>query len=403
MNSPYHILIILSGLVLLSYLFNQVADRLRLPAVLLLIGTGIGLQYLAKSQGYEFPDTRLLLELLGIVGLIIIVLEGSLDLELSREKLPLIGRSFLAALLILLATSGLICWLFYELLELPLRQAAVYAVSLGVISSSIAIPSVGKLARAKKEFIIYESTFSDIIGIMLFNYLVQDQPMSTQAVGDFFLGFLYILLISAASTTLLLLLLSYTRSHVKFFLIFAFLVLIYAFSKLLHLPSLLLILFFGLMLNNAGLFIKGKVRRFLHVEKLKQVTTEVNLLTVETAFVIRTFFFLLFGYSIDPMLLADAQVPIVGGAVLLIILLTRFIFLRFISHVNVFPEMFIAPRGLITIILFYSIPASLKIKPFNEGILLFVILGSSLLMMLGLLISGRQYSNEMDPMREENE
>jgi hypothetical protein len=152
-----------------------------------------------------------------------------------------------------------------------------------------------------------------------------------------------------------------------------------------HLPSLLLILIFGLMLNNAKLFIRGKIANILHLEHLGQVTNELKLITSETAFIVRTFFFLIFGYSINLIFLRDWEVLVVGSLIILTILLTRYVFLRFISKSNVFPELFIAPRGLITIVLFYNIPLHLQSVFFNEGILFYVIIASSLIMMFGLM------------------
>ena len=43
------------------------------------------------------------------------------------------------------------------------------------------------------------------------------------------------------------------------------------------------------------------------------------------------------------------------------------------------------PRGLVTILLFYSIPTQKSIGSFNEGILFFVVAVSSILMMIGLM------------------
>lgn len=396
MNNPYYILIALSVLVIVSYLFNIIATRLRIPSVILLLATGIGLQYVVKETGYIVPDFKILLELLGITGLIFIVLEGTLDLKLERRKLPLIGKSILAALLILCATATVISLIFIEFLEMPVRNAVVYAVPLGVISSAIAIPSVQKLLPEQKEFIVYESTFSDIMGIMAFNYVVLDNVLSGQAVLDFFIDFFIILGVSFVSTAFLLVVLNYTRSHVKFYLIFAVLILVYSLSKMFHLPSLLLILIFGLMLNNAGLYIKGKLARYLQLERLTPITEELKLITAETAFIIRTFFFVLFGFSINLLLLNDEQVLIVGSLIILTIIVMRLVFLRFISHSNLFPGIFIAPRGLITIVLFYSIPAHLESPLFNEGILLFVIIVSSLLMMIGLIITKTNYRENVN-------
>lgn len=397
MNNPYYILIALSILVIVSYLFNLISSALRIPSVILLIATGIGLNYGVKEWGYQVPDYKVLLELLGITGLIFIVLEGSLDLKLSRNKLPLVGKSVLSAVLVLLATVSIISYIFIEFLSLPLRNAVVYAVPLGVISSSIAIPSVTKLSEEQREFIIYESTFSDVIGIMAFNYVELDNVLSGAAVLGFFIDLFVIIGVSFLSTAFLLVVLNYTTSHVKFYLIFAVLILVYSLSKMFHLPSLLLILVFGLMLNNAGLYIRGGLARYLHLERLTPITTELRLITAETAFIIRTFFFVLFGFSMNLVLLNDMDVVIVGSLIIGTIIFTRFVFLRFISHSNLFPGLFIAPRGLITIVLFYSIPVHLQSPLFNEGILFFVIIVSSLLMMAGLMFSGnKKYREEMD-------
>lgn len=396
MNNPYNILIGISILIIFSYLFNLIAGQIKIPSVILLLLTGIGLQFLAKETGYNFSETKLPLELLGIIGLIFIVLEGSLDLKITREKLPLVGKSFLSALLILIATTGLISWILIEFVKLPFSTALVYAVPLGVISSAIAIPSVGKLSAEKKEFIVYESTFSDIIGIMLFNYIVIGNITSGVSIVSFFINLFIMLVVSAVTTGLLLFLLNYTRSHIKFYLIFAILILIYSISKMFHLSSLLFILIFGLMLNNANLFIKGRLANYLHLEKLQSTTLELKLITSETAFIVRTFFFVLFGYSINLLLFRDRNVILIGSLITVAILLTRYIFLRFISKSNVFPEIFIAPRGLITIVLFYSIPLRLQTTDFNEGILFFVIIASSIMMMLGIMATKTVYVEKLD-------
>ncbi|MFZ9954859.1 MAG: sodium:proton exchanger [Flavobacteriales bacterium] len=383
----YYILISICILVVLSYIFNVVSEKLRVPSVIMLISAGVGIQFLGNEFDVNIPNTPFLLELLGVVGLIFIVLEGALDLKLSRKKIPLIGKSFLSALFILIVTSAVIGAIFYYSLAMPLRTAIVYAVPLGIISSAIAIPSVSKLSPEKREFIIYETSFSDILGIMLFNYVIGSEIGSFSSFLELGVSFFLIVVVSLLSTFLLLLLLNYSRSHAKFYLIFASLILVYSVSKIFHLPSLLLILVFGVMLNNANLFIKGKLADYLHPEKLKLVTRELKIITAETAFIVRTFFFLIFGYTINLSLLKDKNVFVLGFVVMLTILVTRYVFLRFISRINVFPELFIAPRGLITIVLFYSIPQQWKSDLFNEGILLFVIILSTVTMMMALLFT----------------
>lgn len=394
--NPYFILLLLSGMVIASYMFNLIAVFLKIPSVILLLSTGIFFQFLFGDEFSATRETNLLLELLGIIGLILIVLEGALDLKLSKEKIPVISRSLLSSGGVLIVTSSVIAAILNYFLQMSAEEAIIYSVPLGVVSSAIAIPSVAELPNAKREFIIYESTFSDILGIMLFNYLVAGNPLSAGSAGHFFMGLFLIILISSVSSLLLLFMLNYTTAHVKFFLIFSILITIYSVSKFFHLPSLLLILVFGLMINNTEIVIKGKLKKYLNPEKLKDVLKELKLITAESAFIIRTFFFILFGFTINLQSLLNYDVILIGSLIIATILIIRFILLKFISGDNIFPEMLIAPRGLITIVLFYSIPDELRSDRFNDGILFYVIIVSAVIMMLGLMLSKREFTTDIE-------
>jgi NhaP-type Na+/H+ or K+/H+ antiporter len=394
----YYILIAFSVLVILSYFFNIIADRLKVPSVILLIISGILFKIVADFIQFDFPVSRTILEILGVMGLILIVLEGSLDLKITIDKRQIIKKSLLAATLMLFSTTVAIALILGYTLDMSFKQSLPYAVAMGVISSAIAIPSVNKLEPNKKDFIIYESSFSDIIGIMLFNYVISEELLSIMTVGTFFGNLLLISFISVVCTLLVLLLFKFLKGHIKVFLILSILILVYSLSKQLHLPSLFFILVFGLVLNNAEPYLQGGMKKYLHPEKLLEVNVELKTMTAELAFLIRTFFFLLFGFSIDISLIILEPVMLTGSLVILIILIIRYIFLRFISKTNIFPELFIAPRGLITIILIYSIPTHLTTDKFNEGVLSFVILGSGIIMMFGLIFSKKKLNshNELE-------
>ncbi len=389
--SSYNILIGLSLAVILSYLFNLASRATRVPSVLLLLLTGIGLRQGAEYRGIDFHVPKTLLEIFGIIGLIMIVLEGALDLRLSRDKVPLIRRSFLAALIILVAQAAAIGGLLHLWLGASWQTCLLNAVPLVVISSAIAIPSVANLTGDKQEFIVYESTFSDILGIMLFNFVDQEDFYQGHGLFTFARGVVLIVVVAVLSTVLLSFLLGRLREHVKFFLLFAFLILIYSLAKQLHLSSLLLVLAFGLAVNNADLLL-GWVRlrtgwRGLTVEDLAPDLHQLKNITAESAFLIRTFFFLLFGYSITLANLLSWQ--LLGQGLLIVAVLTaiRYVYLRFIAKTDLLPELFIAPKGLITVLLFYSIPAQHLLGDVSESILFVVILLTSILMMVGLIVS----------------
>ena len=395
----YHILIALCIITIISYLFNIIADHIKVPSVILLIGCGIILQQITNYYGMSVLIPRTVLELLGVIGLIMIVLEGALDLKITPDKKRLITKSLFVAASVLFITTIAVADILYFAFEISFKKALVYAVPMGVISSAIAIPSVNKLDTEKKEFIIYESTFSDILGIMLFNYVLSDKLLSLATGVTFLWNLVLISFISIVCTVLLLLLFKYLKGHIKVFLILSILILVYSFSKQMHLPSLFFILVFGLVLNNAEPYLKGRLKEYLHPEKLLSVNVELKSMTAELAFLIRTFFFLLFGYSIDISLIFSVPVILTGSLIILVILIIRYVFLRYISKTNIFPELFIAPRGLITIILFYSIPAHLTTEKFNDGVLSFVIIVSGLIMMTGILFSKKKFNveNELAP------
>ena len=167
------ILIILPVLIIFSYLFDILAIRTKFPSVILLVLTGIIARFISSSYGFdnfEFLDT--LVPVLGTIGLILIVLEAALELDIKKEKIQIITKGFMAALIILLINIVLVSIFFEKVIGLPNPTSVIYAIPLSIISSAVAIPSASGLINKNKEFVVYESTFSDILGIMIFLSLI---------------------------------------------------------------------------------------------------------------------------------------------------------------------------------------------------------------------------------------
>ena len=383
----YSILIGLSLAVILSYLFDLVARATKVPSVLMLLISGIALRQAADYFDFTFTTPKVILEIFGIIGLIMIVLEGALDLKITREKAPLIRRSFFAAVLMLVVQSLAIALILHFWLHVNFQSCLVNAVPLAVISSAIAIPSVAGLTGEKQEFIVYESTFSDILGIMFFNFALQDNFAQGMSVVTFGFDVLAVALVAVVSTAALVFMLDRIRLHVKFFLILAFLVLLYSVAKNLHLSSLILVLVFGLAVNNAEQFMVGPLKRWFNPARLTDELHQLRSITAESAFLIRTFFFLLFGFSITLGKLLSPQLLLQGVLIVAALTAIRYFYLRYIAKTDLIPELFIAPKGLITVLLFYSIPQKHLIGEVSENILFLVILLTGVLMMVGLLMS----------------
>jgi hypothetical protein len=265
---------------------------------------------------------------------------------------------------------------------------------------------VSSLLKEKQEFMIYESTFSDILGIMFF-YFLKDYAHTEgveNIIGGVSLSIGITVLIAIVASYLLVLLFQKIEASAKYFLMFAILLLLYALGKSFHLSSLLIILFFGLVLNNTHAFFLGPLKNMAKPKKMKESMHELHVITLETAFVLRTFFFVIFGVTIMLGSLIDLQVALISFVIVAILFTVRFLLLKLFVRKNIIPQLWIAPRGLITVLLFYAIPNGhidsngevldnysmdydYTIQNFPDGILLYVILITSMIMTVSLILN----------------
>jgi len=405
--NSYSVIIAISLVIIVSYFFNIISQKTNIPSVLLLIVTGIliklGFDYFDVNTGGQLFSV---LEILGIVGLIMIVLEASLDLELTKEKWPVIWKSFTVAMLSLIVCSLAIAFLLQLLLIDNFLVALVYAIPLSIMSSAIVIPSVGELMEDKKEFMVYESTFSDILGIMYFYFLIGNLNNSVNTVvWDVISNIFITVVLSVIISYALVLIFQRVQTQVKLFLLIAVLLLLYSLGKQFHLSSLLIILVFGLVINNHKLFFRGFLRNWIETAPLNSILRNFHLITIESAFVVRTFFFVIFGMTVDLQSLLNGRDFLISLAIVVLLFGIRAGFLRFFRGKEITPEILIAPRGLITILLFFAIPVSMQVE-FNSGILLYTILMTSIVMAMALIAGGKHiepvdavkqaYWNEID-------
>lgn len=384
MTTP--LIITLCVLVLVAYAFDLSSKRTKIPTVIILLIMGYLIKYAVDFFEIGIPNLDFLLPAIGSIGLILIVLEAGLDLELNKKKKAILTQSFLSAVLPLLMLFLVIGFSINYYTGAGLMFSFINAIPFCIISSAIAIPSVQNLSDEKKEFVVYESSFSDILGVVLFNFFLSNETVGISSFLVFFGQILIMLLISLVASIGLAFVIKKIDHHVKFIPIMVMIILIYEIAKIYHLPALLFILIFGLFLNNLD-----ELHQFSFIKKLqpKLLNEEVKAfskLIAETAFLVRTIFFILFGYTISAETLLNLEtLPFALGIVTLIIFI-RFIQLK-ISKTEITPLLFIAPRGLITIMLFLSIPISKKINFINDSLLIQVIIIGAFLMMIGLMFT----------------
>ena len=390
------ILILLPSLIIFSYVFDIIAKKTKFPSVILLMITGILARAIAEGYGFNniyFIDS--LIPVLGTIGLILIVMEGALELEIKKEKIGIIISGFLSALVILILNIFLLKSFFTFILQISDDVAILYAIPLSIISSAVAIPSAVSFSNNNREFIVYESTFSDILGIVIFNYCIQ-QTVSGKSIIDttpiIHLGtqVLGIIFLSLLITYILAKLIQKIDHHVKFFLIIAILILVYTIGKLFHFPSLLTIFIFGIFLGNGGELLPNFMKKSIDFEKTKNSLRDFHLLTSESTFLVRTFFFLFFGFSITIKSFVSIEPYIYSLIILFIMFVARYsYFLVSKFSFKLTPLVYMSPRGLISILLFLQLgtlnDSNLKTDIIDERVLLLVILFSMILMLLGTM------------------
>jgi len=390
------ILIIFSLLVVFSYLFDSFARKTKFPSVILLMLTGMITR--AVLEFYNFTPWGILddlIKVLGTVGLILIVLEGALELEISKEKMGIMIRGFLAAAVLLLANIVIISQLLDVFFEITYEAAILHAIPLSIISSAVAIPSASGFDKHTKEFVVYESTFSDIIGILIFSYAIRQFETQAPLIGvasltNLGLQLLGIIVISVCITFLLFQLMKSIVHPVKFFLLLALLVLVYAIGKYLHLPALVTIFIFGLILSNSTYFLPAYFLRGVKPEKLEEQLKSFHLLTAESTFLVRTFFFLFFGFSISLSNLSDPSAYWYGLLIVGAMLLARYIYMA-VSTLKIKPSnlTYHAPRGLISILLFFQIKEldnpQFQSDQIDQNLLLIVIILSIAILLIGTM------------------
>ena len=386
------IIIILCSLLLLAYFFDLTSSRTKIPSVILLLVLGWGTRQLSKFTDFQIPDLSPLLPLFGTIGLVLIVLEGSLELELNRSKIHLLKKSFLLAFISIFALAFLIAFVFMEYGDYSLKNSLANVIPLCVISSSVAISSVKNISGHNKEFVIYESSMSDILGVVFFNFIVLNEDITLPSFGNFLLEIIIMCVVSFIATVGLSFLLSKIDHPIKFVPIMILVILIYAVSEIWHLPALIFILFFGLFLGNLDEMKQFKWIKKLRPYELNKEIARFREILIEGTFLIRAFFFTLFGYSFETAEIINTDTLGLAVGITAAIFGIRWVMLK-VSKLPVTPLLFIAPRGLITILLFFAVPSVEVIFLVNKSLVIQVIILTALVLMIGLMTSKTKVPN----------
>ena len=371
-------------ILLISYLFDITTKFTKVPSVIFLLATGWVLNQVGGLYDVIVPNLNIVLPILGTIGLILIVLEGSLELELNRSTKEVVKKSVLIALIpLVIIAVGFSIYLHYEW-GLTYKQSLINIIPFCIISSSIAIPSAINLSKDKRQFITYESSLSDIIGVIFFNFATFGTVISLSGAFHFAGQFVLMLGISVVASLILAVLLAKIDHHIKYGPIIILNILIYQISKIYHLPALIFILFFGLVLGNIDELKNLKLLRNFRFTKFNREVKQFKEVVIEATFIVRTLFFIVFGFVLKTEDIINIDSLVWSVSIVVAIFVFRAIFLK-LGKMDMQPLFYIAPRGLITILLFLSITPEQRFIHLNESVVIQVILLTTFVMMIGLL------------------
>lgn len=381
----YQTIFIASVLLLLAFGIEKLGRVSGIPSVVALISVGLIGNPVLGMFGVSINGIGAVVPVLGTVGLVLIVLEGALDIELSRERMPLVWRA------LVLATAGfLVCTAAFGLLlahalSLDPLRALILAVPFAVISSAVAIPSSVFLPQRGREFVIYESSISDILGVMVFFALLSSDGTPGGILVSLAGGGGVSLILSILCALGLTLIMLRMDGHIRFIPALAGMFALYSAGKLMHLSPLIMILLLGLVLNNATLLARLRPFKTWIDERYPATLADFKLITGELTFAVRGFFFMLLGYWADLATLVAAQAWIAAALVLLIVYGSRHLMLKLAGHELAGPLTWLAPRGLITVLLFLSAKESMQLPAYFDGAVILVVLSTA-----GLTAVGRK-------------
>lgn len=379
----YQAILAASIFLLLAFGIERLGRVSGIPSVVILIAVGLAAKPVLALFGLNLEGIDAAVPVIGTVGLVLIVLEGALDIELRRDRLRAAAGAFLMACGGLIVCTGLFAGAAVVALPVTPFQALLLAVPFAVISSAVAIPSSSFLPPRGREFVVYESSLSDILGILLFFSLLSSDGTASGAFLGLVGGGVLSLLLAIVCAVGLALILMRIDGHIRFIPLLAGLFGLYAVGKLMHLSPLIMVLLFGLALNNPTLITRFRPFRGWLDDSYEATLNEFKLLTVELTFAVRGFFFILLGYWTDLSDLVSWKAWLAAVLVLGVIYGSRHLMLRLIRSEFALPLTWIAPRGLITVLLFLAAREHLPLPRYFDGTVMLVVLASATLIAVG--------------------
>ena len=392
MQSIAQVIAFVGILVFLAHLFTGIFSRTRIPDVIPLIIIGI---CVGPLLGLASPA------LFGVIGpvfttitLIIILFESGIALRLNMLRSALGGAMTLAPLSFF-STMAVVAGLAIWFTDLELIPAFILGAIVGSTSETVVIPLVRQL-RIREEtqtLLSVESSVNDVLSIVITVALVQAYTLGKFEIasvsGDLIASFLVALVFGIVGAFIWSILLN--RIHAIKNAIFttpAFVFVIFGVVEILGFSGAIAALAFGITIGNIEA-IRFPVFKTLTAKEPVGLNETERIFFSEVAFLLKTFFFVYLGISLE---LLSGWLITVGLVLTIVAFILRIPAVKLSVKKTMAPKdvsvmAIMVPKGLAAVVL-ASIPLQQgvvggeMIKNITYGVVLFSIAITSFLVIL---------------------
>ena len=386
------IIAVVGIIIFLAHLFTGLFNRIMVPDVIFLIVLGI---CLGPILGILPPTLFIEIgPIFATITLIIILLECGFTLKLSTLRTAVPGALALALVIFPLSMAmitGLALWLT----DLELLPALILGAIIGSTSEAIVIPLVKQLKIREENQVLLsvESTITAVLSIIFALTFIETYQLGQfqllEVAGSLIASFLVAIGLGVAGAFIWSLFLNRIR-HVKntMFTTAACVFVIFGLVELLGFNGPVAALAFGITLGNLKPMPFPFFKKGLRLES-GGLTDVEKAFFGEIAFLLKTFFFIYLGISLE---MINTELMIMGAVFTVIVFLLRLVAVRLTvgrtapakdaSFIAV-----MAPRGLTAIVLAaivlqQGVIGGELIKNLTYGIVLFSVVLTSLLVLL---------------------
>ncbi len=348
-------------------------ERTRIPDIPLLLAVGVVL-----GPWLHILDRSVLLPLapyLGMLTLLMIMLEGGMDLEIQQVLHQMKWAVILTFLTVTLATLA-VAAAYLLMTGAPLLHSLLLGGILACTSGAIVIPLVNamRMARITRTILTLESALGDAMAVVAVLVLVRYMRHPSTEYARQVLGTAGAILggvvFGAVAGLLWMEILSRIGKMPLFYMLtLAAMFLLFAASESFHFSGIIAVLIFGMTLSNGQAIIKRlPAPRGEPVWKTSRYALDdtIRWFHEEVTFIARVFFFVYLGMLLDPTQVSRLFLGI-SGVLIAVIYLSRFVAVRAVGFLGRRQVPFerkilvsMGPRGLAS--------AVLAMVPENAGI-----------------------------------